>query len=422
MTTLPGLDALLPSLRALYEDLHAHPELSHREVRTAGVVAARLRGQDGWEVTEGVGGTGVVGVLRNGEGPTVLLRADMDGLPVLESTGLPYASVARGTDRDGNDVPVMHACGHDVHITCLLGATALLAAAPDRWRGTVVAVFQPAEETGEGARDMLADGFAERFPTPDVCLGQHVGPFPAGVAVTRPGPVMAASDSYRVRLFGRGGHGSAPESTVDPVVLAAAVVLRLQTVVAREVGASQAAVVTVGSIHAGTKENIIPDEAELQLNIRSVDPVVRDRVLAAVRRIVRAEAVASGAPKEPEFTSLGAFPVTVNDAEATAATIDGLRRALGEEAVLVLPQPINGSEDFGLFGTALGAPSVFWHFGGTDPAAFAGVDRESLAARGLPPEIAVNHSPRYAPRQDPTIEQGVRALLAAAHTWLGDAG
>ncbi|WP_425830080.1 amidohydrolase [Streptomyces fractus] len=417
--TATTLDSLLPSLRALYRDLHAHPELSLQETRTAGIVAARLREQGGWEVTEGVGGTGVVGVLRSGEGPTVLLRADMDGLPVLEATGLPYASVARGTDRDGNDVPVMHACGHDMHVTCLLGVTALLAAERDTWSGTVVAVFQPAEEIGQGARDMLDDGFAERFPKPDVCLGQHVGPFPTGVAVTRPGPVMAASDSYRVRLFGRGGHGSTPESTVDPVVLAAAVVMRLQTVVSREVGASQAAVVTVGSIHAGTKENIIADEAELKLNIRSVDPVVRERVLASVRRIVAAEAAASGSPKEPEFTSLGSFPVTENTDDATATTIDGLRGALGEHGVLVLPQPINGSEDFGLFGKELGVPSVFWHFGGADPAAFAGLDAGTLASRGLPAEIPVNHSPQYAPLQDPTIELGVRALLGAARTWLG---
>ncbi|MGY0492065.1 amidohydrolase [Streptomyces sp. WG-D5] len=423
MTATPAtattLDSLLPSLRELYRDLHAHPELSLQETRTAGIAAARLREQGGWEVTEGVGGTGVVGVLRNGAGPTVLLRADMDGLPVLETTGLPYASEARGTDRDGNDVPVMHACGHDMHVTCLLGVTALLAADPGAWRGTVVAVFQPAEEIGRGARDMLDDGFEERFPAPDVCLGQHVGPFPTGIAVTRPGAIMAASDSYRVRLFGRGGHGSMPESTVDPVVLAAAVVMRLQTVVAREVGASQAAVVTVGSIHAGTKENIIADEAELKLNIRSVDPVVRERVLAAVRRIVRAEAEASGSPKEPEFTSLGAFPVTENSDDATATTIEGLREVLGEQAVLVLPHPINGSEDFGLFGTELGAPSVFWHFGGTDPAAFAGLDANTLASRGLPAEIPVNHSPHFAPLQDPTIELGVRALLGAARTWLG---
>jgi hippurate hydrolase len=417
-----GLDALLPGLRELYRDLHAHPELSGQEKRTAGAVAARLRAQPGWEVTEGVGGTGVVGVLRSGDGPVVLLRADMDGLPVLEATGLPYASKARGTDRDGNDVPVMHACGHDMHVTCLLGATELLAAHREAWRGTVVAVFQPAEETGEGAQGMLADGFAERFPRPDVCLGQHVGPFPAGIAVTRPGPVMAASDSFRVRLFGRGGHGSSPESAVDPVVMAAAVVMRLQTVVSREVSASQAAVVTVGSIQAGTKENIIPDEAELKLNIRSVDPVVRERVLAAVRRVVAAEAAASGAPREPEFTSLGAFPVTVNSAEATAATEAALRGALGEQAVFTLPQPLNGSEDFGLFGDVLGVPSVFWHFGGADWAAFAGLDLEALASRGLPDSVPMNHSPQYAPMPDPTIEVGVRALLGAAAAWLGPVG
>lgn len=414
-----GLDALLPSLRELYRDLHAHPELSLQETRTAAKVAARLRGQSGWEVTEHVGGTGVVGVLRNGAGPTVLLRADMDALPVLEATGLPYASADRATDRDGNDVPVMHACGHDMHVTCLLGVTALLAGHRDGWRGTVLAVFQPAEETAEGARNMLADGFRDRFPKPDICLGQHVGPFPTGVALTRPGPLMAASDSYRVRLFGRGGHGSSPESTVDPVVMAAAVVLRLQTIVSREVGASQAAVVTVGSIRAGSKENIIPDEAELKLNIRSVDPVVREKVIAAVHRIVRAEAAASGAPQEPEITPLNSFPLTVNSADATATTIDGLRGALGEQAVLTLPQPINGSEDFGLFGTELDTPSVFWHFGGADPAAFEGLDPAALASRGLPPELPMNHSPRYAPLQDPTIELGVRALLGAARSWLG---
>ncbi|MFI7009020.1 amidohydrolase [Streptomyces sp. NPDC050145] len=416
-----GLDAHLPELRALYEDLHAHPELSLQETRTAGIVAARLRAQGGWEVTEGVGGTGVVGVLRNGDGPVVLLRADMDGLPVLEATGLPYASVARATDRDGNDVPVMHACGHDMHVTCLLGAAAQLVAHRGAWRGTVLAVFQPAEETGEGARDMLADGFAERFPRPDVCLGQHVGPFPTGIAVTRPGPVMAASDSFRVRLFGRGGHGSTPESTVDPVVMAAALVLRLQTVVSREVGASQAAVVTVGALHAGTKENIIPDEAELKLNIRSVDESVRERVLAAVRRIVKAEAEASGAPKEPEITSLGTFPVTVNSAEATEVTVGALRGTLGEQAVVMLPHPINGSEDFGLFGDALGVPSVFWHFGGAALEAFAGVDFDAVATRGLPPEIPVNHSPLYAPLPEPTIELGVRSMLGAAGAWLGGA-
>ncbi|MFJ8076393.1 amidohydrolase [Streptomyces sp. NPDC096176] len=413
---LAGLDAQLPALRELYQDLHAHPELSFQEVRTAAVVAARLRSQ-GWEVTEGVGGTGVVGVLGSADGPVVLLRADMDGLPVLESTGLPYASTCTGIDADGHEVPVMHACGHDMHVTCLLGATALLAAHRGAWRGTVVAVFQPAEEVS-GAQAMIDDGFARRFPRPDVCLAQHVGPIPAGIAATRPGTVMSASDSFRVLLFGRGGHGSAPENAVDPVVMAAAVVMRLQTVVSREVGANQAAVVTVGSLHSGTKENVIPDTAAMTINIRSSDPTVRTRVIAAVERIVRAEALASGAPKEPDITLLSSFPLTVNDADATATAMAGLESELGEGKVWTLPQPITGTEDFGAFGTSMGVPSVFWHFGGADPKLFPNPDPVVLVDGGLPPGVPYNHSPDYAPLQDPTIELGVRALLAAAGRWL----
>ncbi|GHF76631.1 hippurate hydrolase [Kitasatospora xanthocidica] len=413
-----GLAARLPELEALYRELHRHPELAFQEHRTAAVVAAHLRAQ-GWETTERVGGTGVVGVLRSGDGPVVLLRADMDGLPVREATGLPYASTDTGVDEDGDEVPVMHACGHDMHVTCLLGAAGRLAANRDAWRGTVVAVFQPAEENGEGAAAMAADGFLDRFPRPEVCLGQHVGPLPVGVAVTRPGPVMSASDSFRVRLFGRGGHGSSPEHAVDPVVLAAAVVLRLQTVVSREVGAAQTAVVTVGSIHAGTRQNIIPDEAELKVNVRTTDIRVRERVLAAIERIVRAEAAASGAPKEPEITPLTALPLTVNDATATERTVAGLRSALGDEAVVPLPRPLTGSEDFGNLGTAFGVPSVFWHFGGTDPAAFGESGIASLMSGELPAGIAFNHSPHYAPVPGPTIDRGVRALLGAAAQWIG---
>ncbi|MFI6727619.1 amidohydrolase [Streptomyces sp. R-74717] len=413
---LSGLDGELPGLRNLYKDLHAHPELSFQEVRTAGIVAARLREQ-GWDVTEGVGTTGVVGVLTAGDGPVVLLRADMDALPVKEETGLPYASTRTGVDAEGNEVPVMHACGHDMHVTCLLGATALLAANRHAWRGTVVAVFQPAEEIG-GAPAMIDDGFLERFPRAEICLGQHVGPVPVGFVGTRPGPVMAASDSVRVRLFGRGGHGSTPEATVDPVVMAAAIVMRLQTVVSREVGAAQQAVVTVGSIHSGTKENIIPDTADLRINIRSTTPAVRERVLEAVKRIVRAEAAASGAPKEPEITDFNGFPVTVNDHEATATVQAALTQVLGEGHVFTLPQPLTGSEDFGVFGTELQVPSVFWHFGGADPAAFKDIDPDSLLENGIPAEIPGNHSPLFAPVIDPTVEVGVTSLLAAAAQWL----
>ncbi|MFE5481185.1 amidohydrolase [Streptomyces sp. NPDC056527] len=413
---LVGLGERLPGLRALYEDLHAHPELSFQEFRTADIAAVRLREQ-GWEVTEGVGGTGVVGVLANGEGPVVLLRADMDGLPVRERTGLPYASTATGTDPDGNEVPVMHACGHDMHVACLLGATAQLAATRDRWRGTVVAVFQPAEEIG-GAPAMIDDGFPDRFPRADICLGQHVAPTPVGFVGTRPGPVMAASDNLRVRLHGRGGHGSMPETTVDPVVLAAAIVMRLQTVVSREIAAAQTAVVTVGSLHAGTKENIIPDTAELMVNIRSTTPEVRERVLRAVKRIIHAEAAASGAPKEPEIVPFNTFPVTVNDHDATRAVQDALTAALGEGRVFTLPQPVTGSEDFGTFGTALHAPSVFWHFGGADPDLYRDIDPASVLEHGIPDTVPANHSPYFAPVPEPTLEIGVTTLLAAAAHWL----
>lgn len=405
------LDGDMPELEELYRDLHAHPELSMRETRTAGEVARRLE-RYGWEVTRQVGRTGVVGVLRNGEGPTVALRADMDGLPVREDTGLPYASEATGADPDGNQVPVMHACGHDTHVTCLLGAANLFARRRDTWRGTLVAIFQPAEETGEGARAMLDDGFLERFPTPDVVLGQHVDPRPAGTVATRPDTLMAAADSLRVRLFGRGGHGSQPQSSVDPVVMAASVVGRLQTVVSREVDPFDTAVVTVGSMHAGSKENIISDEAELKVNIRSFSEAVRTRVLSAVERIVRAEAAASGAPREPEITSICRFPVTCNDSAAAARVTAALKSAVGADNVQEI-RPKTGSEDFGRFGAEGGIPSVFWFFGGGDPDTYAAAE----TAGRLDEDIPSNHSPHFAPVVQATLTTGVRALAAATLAW-----
>ncbi|MFM9371227.1 amidohydrolase [Streptomyces sp. Da 82-17] len=412
---LTGIEDRLASLQDLYRDLHAHPELSHQEVRTAGIVAARLREQ-GWRVTEGVGGTGVVGTLANGPGPVVLLRADMDALPVREATGLPYASTRTAVDADGETVPVMHACGHDLHVTCLLGATALLAANRSAWRGTVVAVFQPAEEVG-GAPAMLDDGFLDRFPRADVCLAQHVAPAPAGLVALRPGPMTAAADGLAVRLHGRGGHGSSPASTVDPVVMAAAVVLRLQTVVSREVAPERTAVLSVGSINAGTRENVIPDTADLKLTLRSTTSDVREQLLAAVERIVQAEAAASAAPKPPETTLLSSFPATVNDPAASATVDAAFRTALGADAVLTLPQPLTGAEDFGVFGSALGVPSVYWVFGGLDPAGFAGLAPADLAT-GLPPHIPHNHSPLFAPVPERAVRDGVRCLLLAAGAWL----
>ena len=399
---------------SLYQDLHRNPELSFQETRTAGIVAARLRDL-GYDVTEGVGRTGVVGLLANGDGPVVLLRADMDALPVAESTGLGYASTARGVDPEGNDVAVMHACGHDVHVTCLLAAAAELAGDRGSWSGTAMLVFQPAEELGAGAIAMLEDGLYDRFPTPVVVLGQHVAPIPAGVIGLRSGPAFAASDGVRITLHGRGAHGSRPEASVDPVVMAAATVMRLQTIVSREIAGTETAVVTVGRMTAGTTGNVIPDSSELILNIRTYDPKVLDRVLRSVTRIAEGEAAASGAPRQPDVEHLASFPAVVNDAEAVEAT----RGALASVVLAVVdPGPVTGSEDVGNFATAAGVPCVYWLLGGADPALFAGLTSMEQIAEKVR-LIPSNHSPHFAPVIDPTLSIGQAALVAAARVWLG---
>jgi hippurate hydrolase len=405
------------ALAELYRDLHRHPELSYQETRTAAIVAQALASW-GYQTTTDVGRTGVVGLLPNGAGPTVLLRADMDALPVEEKTGLDYASVARGVDHEGLDVPVMHACGHDMHVTCLLGAAARLAADRAPWSGTLMVVFQPAEELGSGARAMLDDGLYERFDRPDVVLGQHVAPLPAGMVGLHPGPAFAAYDAVRVTLHGRGGHGSRPETCVDPVLMAAAVVLRLQGIVSREIGGSETAVVTVGTLRAGTKVNIIPDTAELQISVRTFDPRVRERVMAAIDRIVHAEAQASGAPRPPDIELLESFPLVSNDPDACARTSAGLAAAIGADRVLD-PGSVTGSEDVGMLATDAGVPCVYWLLGGADPAAFAGAaDVEALSR--VVASLPSNHSPLFAPLIEPTITVGVAALVASARTWLAD--
>ncbi len=403
-------------LANIYRDLHRHPELGFAEHRTAGIVAERLM-QLGFEVTTGVGGTGVVGILRNGAGPTALLRADMDGLPVAEATGLPYASTDVAPGESG-DIPVMHACGHDMHVTALLGAAEQLAADTGSWAGTLMLVFQPAEELGAGAQAMLDDGLFDRFGHPDVVLGQHVAPIPAGVIGLRSGPAFAAADVLRIVLHGRGAHGSRPEVSVDPVVMAAATVMRLQTVVSREVGGSETAVVTVGMMRAGTAANIIPDHAELLITVRTFTVDVRDRVVEAIGRIARAEAAASDAPKPPDVELTSSFPAVSND----QAAVDRTRPALqGIGTMVVDPGPVTGSEDVGLLAIAAGVPCVFWLLGGADPAVFEGAaDFEEIALRTA--ALPSNHSPLFAPVIEPTLTIGVNALVAAAHTWLPIAG
>jgi hippurate hydrolase len=406
-------------LADIYRDLHAHPELSLQETRTAGLVAHHLAGF-GYEVTTGVGGTGVVGMLHNGDGATALLRADMDALPVQEQTGLPYASTARATDRDGHDVPVMHACGHDMHVTCMLGAAAALAADTSAWRGTLLLVFQPAEELGQGAQAMVDDGLFDRFGQPDVVLGQHVSPLPAGMIGLRAGPSFAASDTLRVILHGRGAHGSRPEVSVDPVVMAAATVMRLQTVVSREVAATETAVLTIGALRAGTKENIIPDDAEMLMSIRTFDPAVRETVMAAIERIVNGEAAAAGAPKPPEIANTMSFPTVINDADAVARTRRAFEAEFGASHVAD-PGPVTGSEDVGLLAQGAGAPCVYWLLGGADPKAFAGAT-DVAAIQKIVQSLPSNHSPRFAPVIEPTLHTGVTALIRAAHTWLPTPG
>ncbi|TFW35757.1 M20 family metallopeptidase [Massilia horti] len=410
--SLPGnLSALLPDLEKLYTDIHSHPELSMQETRTAGLAADRLRAA-GYEVTTGVGKTGVVGLLRNGDGPTVMLRADMDALPVEEATGVPYASHVRATDREGNVVPVMHACGHDMHVTWLAGAATALAQNRADWHGTLMAVFQPGEETAEGARAMIDDGLLKRFPKPDAVLGQHVMVGPAGTIGSRSGVITSAADSLQIRLFGRGAHGSMPQASIDPVVMAAATVLRLQTIVSREVGPTEAAVVTVGSLQAGTKENVIPDEAVIKLNVRTFDEGVRKRVLDAVTRIANAEAAASGALKPPEITPLDRYPLVTNDAAAASRVRDAFRRHFPADRIRETG-PASASEDFGSFGTEWQAPSVFWFVGGTDPGIYAKAKAENRIN-----EIPTNHNPRFLPVIHPTLETGVETLVVAARAWL----
>ncbi len=410
-SVLANLKRLLPNLEAVYTDVHAHPELSMQETRTAALAAERLRAS-GYEVTTGVGKTGVVGVLRNGEGPTVMLRADMDALPVEEATGVPYASKVRATDADGKDVPVMHACGHDMHVTWLVGATTLLAQSRKSWQGTLLAVFQPAEETAQGAQAMIDDGLFKRFPRPDVVLGQHVMVGPAGVLASRTGSITSAADSLQIRLFGRGAHGSMPQAAIDPVVMAAATVMRLQTIVSRELGATEAAVVTIGALQAGVKENVIPDEAIIKLNIRTYDENVRKRILASIERIVNAEAAASGAPRPPEITPLDRYPLAVNDPQASERVAAAFRQHFPAARVRETG-PTTASEDFGSFGAEWHVPSVFWFVGGIDPEVYG----KAKAANRIN-DIPTNHNPRFLPVIHPTLEAGVEALVVASLAWL----
>lgn len=394
MTVLDNHPELRERLHELYTHLHRHPELSMQEHETATLIEERM-GALGYEVSR-CGGTGVVAVLRNGDGPVVGFRADTDALPLLEDTGLDYASTARGTLPDGTGVPVMHACGHDTHITAAVGAATLLAQDRDSWAGTVVFLFQPGEETAAGAEAMLQDGLWDHTPHPEVIYGQHVWPGVAGTIDVTSGPAMSFSDAWKVTVKGRGGHGSQPENTIDPVVVAAHMIVRIQSLVSREVPAQKAAVITIATIHAGLKENIIPPTAEFTVNMRNLDAEVREHLLAALRRVINAEAMASGAP-EPQIEELYRFPLLVNDEEETGRVVEVLRGVLGEEQVTEKPA-VMGSEDFGALPDAIGVPGVYWFFGGHP--------REVVESEEPTP---TNHSPFFAPVMEPTLSTGTTA-------------
>ncbi len=416
-------DSLLPGVEALYKDLHRHPELSMQETRTAALVAERMWALDAYEVVPGVGGTGIVCLLRNGEGPTVALRADMDALPLEEKTGLPYASQAIGATPDGREVHVMHACGHDVHTASLVGAADLLARLRDTWRGTLFLIFQPGEESIAGAEAMLHDGIFTRFPRPDVLLGQHDGPYLAGTVLHRAGVCANACTNLRVRIFGVGGHGAMPDTAVDPVLIAASAIVRLQAIVSREIPARYLPVVTVGSIHAGTRPNIIPDEATMEITLRSTDDAVLAQIEAAVRRILAAEAEAARAPRPPEIEAFEHAPVLNNDSAITDRVAAAHRDFFGADHSLEIPGVQPASEDFGAFGIAgpdhfppPNIPYCYWSIGTTNPDTWARTPGETPLEKLA--HLPSPHSPFFAPDPHPTLRTGVAALTVAALEFL----
>jgi hippurate hydrolase len=401
----------MPSLLTLYRDLHANPELSMQEVKTAAKLAAEAK-RLGFEVTTGVGKTGVVAVMKNGPGPVVMLRADMDGLPVIEQTGLPYASKVRGTSRAGVESGVMHACGHDTHMSAWVGAARLLSSMKNRWSGTLVMIAQPGEETSEGAAAMLQDGLYTRFPKPSHVLAFHdSATLPAGIIGYTVGPALANVDSVDITVKGVGGHGAAPHTTKDPIVLGARIVGALQTLVSREINPLESAVVTVGSFHAGAKHNIISDEAKMLLTVRSYTPETRKILLDGIRRIARGEAITAGIPedrmpevliREAEYT-----PATVNTDALTASTAAALTAAFGADRVRKVP-PVMAGEDFSRYHlTDKSIESTIFWVGGVPQAVWQ-------KAAGDASKLPSLHSPFWAPEPEPTISTATEAMVTAA--------
>jgi amidohydrolase len=403
--TMAEVDAIYPDIEAFYIDLHRNPELAFQEVRTAGKLAEFTKAL-GYEVTTGVGKTGIVAVLKNGSGPTVMLRTELDALPVEEKTGLPFASKVVGKTASGQTTPVMHACGHDIHMSAWAGTARWMAEHKNRWHGTLLLVGQPAEESGSGgAAAMLKDGLFTRFPRPDFALSLHDDDtMPAGTIGYHPGPFRSMSDGVTIVVHGRGGHAAMPMNTVDPIVLASRIVLALQTIVSRENNPTDPVVITVGSIHGGTTGNVIPDEVRLQLSVRTYTPEVRRKTLAAIRRIAKGEAIAAGAPREPEIISRGDEPaesVVYNDPALVARLAAALKTGLGDKTVVPMPAKMT-SEDFGQYWITGKVPSALLHIGAVNAEKFAEIQKT-----GIPGPAP--HSPEWAPDREPTLKGAIRA-------------
>lgn len=406
---LKEADSVYPQAHQFYVDVHERPELSGHEAETAAKLAGELRSA-GYEVTEHVGHTGIVALLKNGAGPTVMLRTELDALPVEEKTGLPYVSKVHEKDDAGHDVPVMHACGHDLHMAALLGTAETMARMKNTWHGTLMLIGQPAEETIQGAEWMLKDGLFTRFPKPDVAVALHVGnELPAGMVAITPGVYNTNADSVRITIYGKGGHGAAPQATIDPIVIAARTILALQTIVSREVRPGELAIVTVGYIRAGTKNNIIPDQAEMGLTVRTRKADVRQHVLDSITRIAKAEAAAAGAPREPLVEHYEATDVVYNNPELAERLRGPLEVALGKNNV-VTGEPITPSEDFSYF-TEQGVPGFYFSLGGADPQKFAQAKAEGT-------RLPSNHSPLFAPDVEPTLKTGIAAEVAVLRNLL----
>ncbi|MFO0967131.1 MAG: amidohydrolase [Gemmataceae bacterium] len=405
------ISAHYAGLEGLYKQLHTHPELAFQEEQTAARLAKELKSL-GFDVATKVGATGVVGVYKNGKGPTVLVRTDMDALPVTEKTDLPYASKVRIRDKEGRDVGTMHACGHDMHMTCWVGTARVLTEMKDKWQGTLVFIGQPAEEIGAGARAMLADGLFKRFPRPDYCLGLHCDSrVPHGSVAYSEGMLLANVDTIDITVRGRGGHGSAPHTTIDPIVLAARIILDLQTLVSREVNPLDAAVVTVGSIHGGTKHNIIPSEVKLQLTVRSLKASVRKQLIDGIVRITKAAAVGAAAPEPLLQLNLDDYTPALENNPVLAKRIVGrFRDVLGKDKVRDMG-PVMGGEDFARYGLE-GVPIFFYFIGTLAP------ERFEAAKKGGPP-IPSLHSDLYAPVPEPSIRMGVLTMTSAVLELVG---